>query len=104
MTTSVYGNPLEPMIDDVKHYLKSWVGLFDPILDGTKTHDIRVMDRDYQIGDRLCLQEYDPLAKEYTGRYVVVEITYITSGAHKPCFFSPFTLHPAMAVLSIQKV
>ncbi len=28
-----------------QHELKSWVGLFEPINVGAKTHDLRVMDR-----------------------------------------------------------
>ena len=86
------------------HRLKSWIGLFEPIMNGHKTHDVRVMDRDFQIGDICELQEYDPMLKYYTGRTVTVEITYITSSKHQECAFSPFALHPASAILSIKKV
>lgn len=89
---------------DVKHTLKSWTGLFEPIYNGEKTHELRVLDRDYQIGDRCLLQEYNPIKKEYTGREVEVEITYITSSQHKECAFSPMALHPATGILSIKKV
>jgi len=88
----------------IKHDLKSWVGLFEPIYKGEKTHDLRVMDRDYQIGDVCRLREYDPFTKEYTGRTVYVEITYITSSKHQECAFSPMALHPATAILSIRKL
>lgn len=89
---------------EVKHELKSWVGLFAPILNGEKTHDLRVMDRDYQVGDVCRLREWHPTESAYTGREVCVKITYITSAQHSPCAFSPFALHPGMAVLSIAKV
>lgn len=85
---------------EVKHELKSWVGLFQPLWDGVKKHDLRVLDRDYQVGDMVKLREYDPVAKTYTGRYIYAEITYITSSKHQPCAFSPFALHEAMGVLS----
>lgn len=88
----------------IVHELKSWVGLFEPILKGEKIHELRVMDRDYQIGDILNLREYDLLTKTYTGRECAVEVTYITSSKHQECAFSPNTLHPAMGVLSIKKV
>lgn len=78
--------------------------MFEPIARGQKTHDVRVMDRDYQIGDICLLREYEPTTKEYTGRSVYVRITYITSNKHTPCAFSPFALHPASAVLSITLV
>ncbi len=87
-----------------QHDLKSWVGLFQPILDGVKTHDLRVMDRDFEVGDLCRLREYEPVTKEYTGRSVLVRITYITSAKHGHCAFSPFALHPGMGILSIERV
>ncbi len=89
---------------NIQHNLKSWVGLFEPIFKGEKTHDLRVMDRNYQVGDICELHEWEPVLRIYTGRTVIVKITYITSGAHLPCAFSPVSLHPAMAILSISKV
>jgi len=86
------------------HVLKSWVGLFEPILKGDKTHDLRVLDRDYKIGDTCLLREYDPVDMIYTGREVVVQITYITSEKHQACAFSSFALHPAMGILSISRI
>lgn len=86
------------------HNLKSWVGLFEPINKGEKTHELRVLDRDYKVGDTLALSEYDALKKEYTGRFCEAEITYITSSQHQECAFSPFALHPATGILSIKLI
>jgi hypothetical protein len=86
------------------HELKSWVGLFEPIFNGTKTHELRVLDRNYMVGDTLRLREYDPVEGTYTGRECFVEVTYITSSHHSPCAFSPIALHDAMGVLSIRKI
>lgn len=86
------------------HELKSWVGLFQPIVDGVKTHDFRVLDRPYEVGDCCLLREYDPILKVYTGRECRVQITYITSGFHGHCAESPTKLHPATGILSIKKV
>lgn len=86
-----------------QHVLKSWTGLFEPILKGEKTHDLRVLDRDYGVGDICLLREYDAVEKTYTGREVEVIITYITSAKHEQCAFSPFGLHPAMGILSIRR-
>lgn len=87
-----------------QHELKSWVGLFDPIYKGEKTHELRVLDRDYKIGDICLLREYNPIEKTYTGRECMVEITYITSSQHQECAFSPFALHSATGILSIKKL
>ena len=84
------------------HDLKSWVGLFQPIYDGLKTHDLRVLDRKYTVGDICLLREWEATKSQYTGRWVLLEITYITSAQHSPCAFSPFALHEAMGVLSIK--
>ena len=90
------------------HSLKSWVGLYEPIAEGEKTHDLRVLDRAFKVGDVCRLREWDPIRACYTGRECFVEVTYITSGSgqagHNPCAFSPYALHPAMGVLSIKRV
>lgn len=88
----------------IDHELKSWVGLFQPIKDGFKTHDLRVMDRDYKVGDICLLREYNPAIKDYTGREVKVKITYITGENHQHCAFSPIGLHSAMGILSIKLI
>lgn len=86
------------------HELKSWVGLFEPIFRGEKTHDLRVLDRDFQVGDKCWLREWEATGRKYTGRSVCVKITYITSAQHAQCAFSPFTLHPSMGILSITRL
>lgn len=96
----------EPAASAFVHDLKSWVGLFEPIASGAKTHDLRVMDRPYKVGDVCLLREWEPTEARYTGRECRVAVTYITSGSgqegHSPCAFSPVALHPGMAVLSIK--
>jgi hypothetical protein len=71
------------------HELKTWPGPFQAVLDGTKRHEIRVNDRNYQIGDVLWLREWaepnDPRhdLREfpgYLGRELHVRVTYITAG------------------------
>ena len=86
------------------HELKSWVGLFQPLYDGTKTHDLRVLDREFKIGDICWIREWEPRKREYTGREMWYEITYITSSQHAECAFSPNALHPATGILSVKKL
>ena len=69
----------------MEHTVKSWPNLFEATLSGLKTHEVRrVSDRDYRVGDRLRLQEFDPVTSNYSGRELVVRITYVTS-SEIPC-------------------
>jgi hypothetical protein len=79
---------------DVIHELKTWPGPFAAVRDGTKTHEIRVADRPYAVGDVLRLCEWEPCSTcsalgdyccdsaggVYTGRSIDVEVTYVTPG------------------------
>jgi hypothetical protein len=88
----------------VEHKVKSWPRFFEATLSGVKTHEVRrLTDRDYQAGDRLLLQEYDPTTETYSGRELVVRITYVTS-TDAPCALSEECLHPDFCILSIVKV
>lgn len=88
----------------VEHRVKSWPHLFALTLSGEKKHELRrVSDRDYQVGDFLLLQEFDPVTQRYSGRELRVKITYMTS-AEFPCALSEDALNPEFCVLSIEKV
>ena len=88
----------------LEHKVKSWPQFFEATLSGAKTHEVRrSTDRDYQVGDKLRLQEYDPETSAYTGRELVVLITYKTS-ADMPCALSDECLHSDFCILSIVKV
>lgn len=88
------------------HQCRSWCHLFQPILDGVKTHDLRRNDRGYKVGDIINLLEYDPALGELTGRACPVEITYITGRGlgHSPCAFSSAILLPEYVILSIKRI
>ena len=45
------------------HMLKCWPEYFKQVKAGTKTFGIRENDRDYQVGDVLYLQEFEPCDK-----------------------------------------
>lgn len=70
------------------HKLKTDPKVFQDVLDGNKTFEIRFNDRDFQAGDELILKETlhsgeeikegSPL--EYTGREISTEVTYVLSG------------------------
>lgn len=64
-----------------KHDLKIWPEFFTAIVEGKKTFEIRVNDRDFKVGDILILREWHNLLEKYTGRIVSRKVTYITQGA-----------------------
>lgn len=61
------------------HELKTWPVYFQAILDGDKFFEIRLDDRGYSVGDLLFLREWKPdrLIPRYTGREMVVQVTFI---------------------------
>lgn len=66
------------------HQLKCWPAPFQALLDGIKTFEWRLNDRDYEVGDILNLREWDPEANDGQGRYTHREVkrlvTYILRG------------------------
>jgi ASC-1-like (ASCH) protein len=62
----------------MKHRLKIWPEYFEAVRSGKKTFEIRKNDHGFQVNDLLLLQEYNPKTQEYTGRELLVEVTYIT--------------------------
>lgn len=67
-------------MNKIKHKvysLKTWPEHFQNIKRGLKTFELRYNDRDYQVGNELILQEYDPETEEYTGDHIHAVITHI---------------------------
>lgn len=62
------------------HRLKTWPPYFQEIVTGNKTFDIRVNDRDFNWGDIIQFEEYDPDKKEYTGRFIRKRIGFMIQG------------------------
>lgn len=62
------------------HCVKCWVGVFDDVKAGRKPFEYRLNDRDYQVGDCLILQEYNPETDSLTGEAFAVRVTYLLPG------------------------
>jgi Domain of unknown function (DUF3850) len=78
------------------HSLKTWPGPFAAIVNGSKTHEIRVDDRGYMVGDVLHLREYDPAGVgRWTGEECWVDVTYVTPGGQ-------WQMPPHLCVMSIR--
>jgi ASC-1-like (ASCH) protein len=70
-------------LSNMTHELKIYKEYFKPVLNGSKTFEIRKNDRHYRVGDRIILSELQDDKKNYTGRYFKGVITYITDYAQK---------------------
>jgi hypothetical protein len=90
------------------HDLKTWPAPFAAVLSGAKTHEIRRSDRKFAVGDRLLLREWVPHDGDmrhyacphvgrYTGRSILVEVTYLSAGG-------TWGLPSDLCVMSIRKV
>lgn len=81
------------------HNLKTWPCYFEEVRNGFKPFEIRKNDRNFEVGDLLVLEEFDPdateevtmadgdkveLAGSYTGRTLERRIIYITDFAQQP--------------------
>jgi hypothetical protein len=58
------------------HDLKTWPTFFQAILDGSKTFELRLDDRGYQVGDVLHLREFDNNRQLYSGRWIRRLVSY----------------------------
>lgn len=62
------------------HHLKTWPEYFEQVLSGRKPFEHRLNDRDFQVGDELVLQEFDPRTRTLTGREITRRVTCVLPG------------------------
>lgn len=80
-----------------RHALKCQPGHFGDLRSGLKTFEVRKgTDRIYQYYDELLLQEWDPKTESYTGRELLMRVTYVMNG-------KPF-LPEDVWVLAVKKI
>jgi hypothetical protein len=77
------------------HALKTWPVHYENVASGRKHFEYRKNDRNFQVGDLLILQKYDPQREEYLGENLVVKVTHMMTIG--------FGLPQGTAVLSIEK-
>jgi len=56
---------------------KTWPEYFEAVQSGKKKFELRLNDFETEEGDILELREWDPEVKEYTGRKIEKEATYV---------------------------
>lgn len=62
-----------------EHELKTWPVPFQAMWHGDKLYEIRKNDRNFAVGDKLILREWDS-ANEYSGFAIIGMVTYMTKG------------------------
>lgn len=71
-----------------RHELKIWPEYFEPVNAWLKPFEIRLMDREYRVGDVLVLHEFvpdqAPGLQSFTGRVCERTISYISTYEQKP--------------------
>jgi len=84
------------MREPVEHELKVLPQFYSKIRCHRKTFEIRKDDRDYQVGDRVRLREWD--GEKYTGSQTRREITYILRDAEE------YGLMKGFCILGLQSI
>lgn len=53
---------------------KTWLELFQKMIEGKKTADVRLADFDLKEGDMIIFEEYNQKTKQYTGRKLIKRV------------------------------
>lgn len=56
---------------------KTWRDMFEKVLSGDKTFDVRLADFDVSEGDTLVLEEWDEEKQVYTGRKIEAKVGFV---------------------------
>ena len=57
------------------HELRTWPQYFDLVAQGMKPFELRKNDRNFEVGDVILLQRFDPESNSYTGEEITALIT-----------------------------
>jgi len=63
-----------------EHTLKIYPSHFRDVRSGRKTGEVRLNDRDYQVGDSLLLIEYDPDGERFTNEFEKRVVSHVLLG------------------------
>lgn len=73
-------NPDQLRMSHVRiHEIKCWPEFFAAVRSGIKTFEVRLNDREYQVGDRLLIKEWDKDTECFTGNAVSRDVQYVTN-------------------------
>lgn len=72
---------LKSLEDQCDHIIKILPKYLDEQLTGNKTFEIRKDDRNYEVGDYIMMKEIDPDSEKFTGRFMIVWVSYLLRGS-----------------------
>ena len=76
------------------HQLKTKAEFFEEVASGVKTFEVRLNDRNFQVGDLLALNEIGKHGA-HTGRHCMVEVTYVlTDKAYAKAGYAVLGIRP----------
>ncbi len=78
------------------HELKILEEYFNEVRMGNKTFEVRLNDRNFQVGDFLLLKEFDPDREIYSGSEILCKVTYILD--------SPIFLKSGYIIMAIKEM
>ena len=81
---TIKGTDFLKMVEEIEFYryvpdhnIKLSSLYFDDVASGRKSFEVRINDRPYTLGDKICFQEVDSISSLYTGRKFIASITYL---------------------------
>ncbi|WP_441235685.1 ASCH/PUA domain-containing protein [Bradyrhizobium sp. 930_D9_N1_4] len=86
----------------VRHYLKTWPEFFAALVECEKTFELRKNDRQFQRGDVLHLQEFDPETKAYSGREITRKVVYMLDHRPDAGCAATFGLSPGYVIMGLE--
>ena len=87
------------------HELKCWPEFFGPLNSGDKTAELRLNDRNFQVGDILILREWEPTTQVYSGNECRRRVTHVMHGVGTVGAIAPLRgLSSKFVMLSLREV
>lgn len=77
------------------HILKCWPEHFQNCRSGVKKFEIRLNDREYEVGDYLEQHEFESNGQVFTGEQDTYKVTHLLKGGQ-------FGIEPGFVVMSIE--
>ncbi len=68
------------------HHKKCIPSLFEDVRTGKKRFEVRLADFEVETGDKILLEEWNPVESAYTGRTCTIEIDYILKTKDMPAW------------------
>jgi len=84
------------------HDLKIWPEQYQKVVNGHLSFQYRENDRNYQMGDVLILNEWNPKKNEFTGRKMCARVKYVFDEMNHGDV--PVIIMPGYCVMSIDPI